>query len=328
MSEFGTLDLEEMAGEGQRLTADREDFLQQFVPMPQAKVGETKVVEVRILPPVRGGKLFQFTRLHTINGRRYHCPKPLVNGKWDKNVPCPICDYYNALWRAADQAEEKGNKDLSERLKNEARSIKPVERYYYNAIVRKLTDEKGVHLNVGPRILSVGKSLHKTIVRGIVGDETQKPLGNVTDPKTGIDFVIKVEAKGTGKELYPNYDRSDFAREASILGTPEEIAVWIENLHDLSKLRNVKAYDMLEHELAIHRGLIPDDMSNDGFDIDKFDAKFKNTTSVSVPDMSSVDNLVDAVTAQPTQSEVEAPQASVTIDDAEFLQTLEDMKEA
>jgi hypothetical protein len=263
MSDFGVLDLEEMMGEGSRLAdgaagGEGGNWLDMFVPMPEVKSGQTGSVTLRILPPVKGGKLFQFTRLHLINERKYHCPKPLVNGKWDKNTPCPICDYYNALWREIDKLEDKGMKDAAEELKREARSIKPIERYYYNAIVREIRSEKGVEKNVGPRILSVGKILHKMIVRAIVGDENEKALGDVTNVKTGYDFVIRKELRGTGKDAFPNYDRSSFARESSPLGTPEEIAKWQATLHDLTKLRTLKDVSELETQLAIHRGLIPD----------------------------------------------------------------------
>jgi hypothetical protein len=287
MSDFGVLDLEEMMGEGTRLAGTGgggeggSNWLDMFVPMPEVKVGSTGSVTVRILPPVKGGKLFQYTRLHLINGRKYHCPKPLINGKWDKNTPCPICDYYNALWRRIEELEKKGVKEEAEDLKREARLIKPIERYYYNAIVRELRSEKGVEKNVGPRILSVGKILHKMIVRAIIGDENEKALGDVTHPKTGYDFVIRKELRGMGKDAFPNYDRSSFARESSPLGTADEIAKWQSNLHDLTKLRTLKGIEELETQLAIHRGLIPD-TAEQGWSIDEFDAKYKGNTTKTV----------------------------------------------
>lgn len=330
MSEFGTLNLEEIQGEDSRLNTEvGEGFLDKFVPMPEVKPGQTGVVAVRILPPVKGGKLFQYTRLHLINGRKVHCPKPLVNGKWDKNTPCPICDYYNALWRNSDKLEERGRKAEAEKLQNEARSIKPIERYYYNAIVRKLVSEKGEELNVGPRILSVGKVLHKMIVRAIVGDETEAALGDITHPKNGYDFIIKKELRGTGDNAYPNYDRSAFARESSPLGSPEDIARWVANLHDLTQLRTLVAFDKLEHELAVHRGLVPDE--KESFDIDSFDAKFKGgtKTSVSVPsnmNLSDEDAVANVVGGGAAAAEsTSAPAEDVNIEDAEFLKELQDM---
>jgi len=302
MSEFGAIDLEEMMGEGSRLSTANEggggSWLDQFVPMPEVKAGATGSISIRILPPVKGGKLYQFTRLHIINERKYHCPKPLVNGKWDKNTPCPICEYYNALWREIDKAEDRGAKDEAEELKREARAIKPIERYYYNAVVRELRSEKGVEKNVGPRILSIGKILHKMIIRAIVGDENEKALGDVTHPKNGYDFVIRKELRGTGRDAFPNYDRSSFSRDPSQLGSPEEVKKWVENLHELSKLRTLKTAEELETQLAIHRGLIPDTVEA-GWSLDQFDSKFsKGKTTVAV-----------------TQKQARPTQNSVNIDD-------------
>jgi hypothetical protein len=338
MSDFGVLDLEEMMGEGTRLAGSEEggsgNWLDMFVPMPEVKAGQTGSVTLRILPPVKGGKLFQFTRLHLINERKYHCPKPLVNGKWDKATPCPICDYYNALWREIDKLEDKGDKERAEELKREARSIKPIERYYYNAIVRELRSEKGVEKNVGPRILSVGKILHKMIVRAIVGDENEKALGDVTNVKTGFDFVIRKELRGTGKDAFPNYDRSSFARESSPLGTADEIAKWQANLHDLTKLRTLKGFDELETQLAIHRGLIPD-TAEQGWSIDSFDAKYKGGNKTTVSTGGSVGkpsggsapavNVEDVVGSfdAPTAP---APQQDVAIDMDEFSKELQEIE--
>lgn len=336
MSEFGTLNLEDMQGEDSRLNdakQQRRDDL--YVPMPDVKPGSTGLVAVRILPPSKGSKLFQYTRLHMIKGRSIHCPKPLVNGKWDRNTPCPICDYYNELWRQADKLNDQGKKEAAERLQDEARSIKPIERYYYNAIVRNLTDESGnKQTNVGPRILSIGKVLHKMIVRAIVGDETEAALGDITHPKTGYDFLIKKEVRGTGKDGYPNYDRSAFARESSPLGTKEEIVKWVEGLHDLTTLRSLKDVDALEHELARHRGLIEEEES--GFNIDKFDAKYGKSGAVSVPrnvsDEDAVGSVVANASTDDTDDAVPAPTATapvedVSVDDEDFLKELQGMND-
>lgn len=327
MSEFGVLDLDDIQGEGTRLAtkAGAQNFLDKYVPMPKVKPGGTGLVLLRILPPANGKKLYQYTRLHTINGRSVHCPKPLIQGKWDKNTPCPICNYYNSLWAQIDKLEDSGQMELAEKLKQEARSIKPVERYYYNAIIRKLTDDKGeVHLNVGPRIWSVGKTVHQMIVRAIVGDDTEKGLGDITHPKNGYDFNLKIEMTSSGKDAFPNYNRSTFARDPSPLGTPEEVAKWVEGLHDLSTLRILKGLDHLKKELAIHRGLIPDDKQQ--FNVDEFDAEFRGpassttATSVSVPaGVESVHTEVVAETAPANIAE------DVSIDNEEFLKELQDM---
>jgi hypothetical protein len=285
MSEFGSINLEEIGGEVERLTEQAEagtggmgNYLDNYVQMPKGAGNVT----IRLLPPAKGGKLFQYTRLISVNGRNVHCPKPLVNGKWDKNTPNPLVDYYNALWRQIDALEkEGGSKDMIEKLKSDARAIKPVERYYYNAIVRSATDKDGnVQKNVGPKILSVGKTLHKMIISAIVpGTDTY--IGNVVDPENGYDFVIRKELVGSGSNAYPKYERSSFARDKSPLGTPEEVAKWVSTLHDLTTLRRPATVEVLEYELAVLRGLIKDTKATggSGFSIEEFDKKYKTGTT-------------------------------------------------
>lgn len=346
MSEFGTLNLEDMAGEDARLNNEGGpgNFLDQFVPMPEVKAGQTGSVALRILPPVKGGKLFQYNRVHTMNGRKVHCPRPLVNGKWDRGVACPICDYYSSLWKQIDKIEKARGKDCPEAapLKEEARSIKPVERYYYNAIVRSMVVDGKESKNVGPRILSVGVILHKMIIRAIVGEDgdPDSKLGNITDLKNGWDFIIRKEVTA-GSEGFPKYDRSGFARTQSPAGTPEEVVKWQAALHDLTKLRNPKDLEYLEKELAIHRGLIGDD--TESFDTDSFDAKWRakggeevaeavataKKTTVTVPagvPAAKAPVAKAETVAAPVEETPAAPAADQSIEDEAFLKELEEME--
>lgn len=303
--EFGVLNLDEYQEEGKRLNTKNSNenaFMDMYVPMPEVKAGQKGLVTVRILPPRRGEKLYVATRLHSINGRKYHCPKPLMNGKWDRNTNCPVCNYYSSLWSTIEKLEKSGQLDLAKAKKDEARAIKPIERYYYNAIVREMIDSKGVkQVNVGPRILSVGKILHQMIVRAIVGDEVSAAIGDVTHPVRGFDFTIIKELQVSGGEEFPSYNRSTFARDPSPLGTPEEIQKWAATLHDLKSLRSLKAISDLENEIAIHRGLIPD--KKDSFNVEEFDAKYrtatKSTESTSVPSTSvaNVDDMVESLSS-------------------------------
>lgn len=346
MSEFGQLNLDDLAGENARLNTEPGTagggFLDKFIQIPDPKPGKTIVFPVRILPPAKGAKLFQYTRLHMLNGRKYHCPKPLTkDGKWDRNTKCVVCDYYNGLYRQKDKLEEAGRKAEAEKLEAEARNIKPIERYYYNVIARKVVTDKGEEKNVGPKILSVGKVLHKMIVRAIVGDENVPPIGNVVDVKGGYDFIIMKEIRGVGKDGYPNYDRSSFDRAPSPAGTVEEIKQWVENLHVLAELRQVKEGDVMEKQLAIHRGLIPDDSDNQTFNVDEFDSKWnggKTSTSVSVPRNLSEEDAVNAAVNSASFDEADAPTPEtapaatapaedIPIEDEDFLKELAEMEE-
>jgi hypothetical protein len=331
MTEFGSLNLEDISSEDARLNNEGNaggGFLDQFVPMPEVKPGQTGSVAVRILPPAKGAKLFQYNRTHKINGRSIHCPRPLVNGKWERNVPCPICDYYNSLWKTIDKIEKQHGKDCpeAEPYKEEARDLKPVERYYYNAIVRSMTVDGKEMKNVGPRILSVGKILHTMIIRAMVGNpgDPDSKLGNIADLKNGWDFIIR-KSVTLGSEAFPKYDSSSFARNPSPAGAPEEISVWAANLQDLSKLRNPREVELLEKELAIHRGLIPDETET--FDTTSFDAKWGKKASDEVSSVveKSKSTKTQVSVAADVVSEPELPTEDLAIEDDSFLKELEEM---
>lgn len=261
---FEAINLQNLAADSERLSSSQSSFLDQFVLMPEGAGS----LRIRILPPAQGGQLYQWTRIHVINGRKLHCPRPLVSGKWDTKTSCPLCDYYRHLWNKSDRLAQDGRVAEADKAKEDARQLKPLERYYYNAIVRSMTVNGQTEHNVGPRIFSVGKDLHAKILKGIVGDKDQPGLGDVSDVATGFDFVVKKEMAGG----FPRYFESGFARERSPAGTAEELQRWSTSLHDLAKLRAPKSLTEMEKELAIHRGVIPDDRS---FDEDTFDAKWR-----------------------------------------------------
>lgn len=338
MMEFGSFNLEELSGEEARLNSGGSaSFLDQFVPMPEVKAGQTGTVAIRILPPAKGGKLFQYNRTHKVNGRSVHCPRPLVNGKWDRNVPCPICEYNSKLWKQIEALEKQYGKncDQAEPIKAEARDIKAVERYYYNAIVRSMVVDGKEMKNVGPRILSVGKNLHAMIIQAIVGspNDPEVKLGNIADLKNGWDFIIR-KTVTAGSEGYPKYDTSGFARNPSPAGTPEEIAKWATSLHDLTKLRNPREIDYIKRELAIHLGLIPDD--TEGFDVDAFKAEWKQEpetqesarTQVTVPAdiQSEIETTVAETTTEPAAETPAPPSEDLSLADDEFLKELQGME--
>lgn len=326
MAEFGALNLEEMAGEGDRLGDGNgsANFLDQFVPMPTVKPGQTGSVAVRVLPPVKGGRLYQYNRVHSLNGRKVHCPRPLVNGKWDRSVRCPICEEYSARWKKIEKMMQQFGKD-DQRVKDARRDAEPfkaIERYYYNAIVRSLTVDGKEQTNVGPRILSVGKILHGRIIAAIVGikGDPESKLGNITDIKAGFDFVIR-KTVTVGEENFPKYDSSAFARNPSPAGTPEEVQRWQQNLHDLTKLRNPKDMEYLEKELAIHNGWIQDD--SETFDREALESKWrqKAATGVAAEATGAQVSVPAGVPSQPSESAVKAE--TKTIEDEGFLSELE-----
>lgn len=245
-------------------------FYENFVKMPEGKGS----VVMRLLPPAPKGAFgrdespfYLVTALHRVNGKSLHDIRDYVNGKWvGRN---PITEYMRTLWKESEQAAP----DEAERKRNLYRQIKPVERYYYNVIVREERSEDGtVKKNVGPKILSVGKTVHEIILRGILGDKemNQPRLGDVTDFKGGYDFKLIKTIRKSGDQSFPNYEGSHFL-EQSPAGDPDECKRWMENLHDLKALRILKTYEELEHELLVHLGLKQD--LADGFDIGKYSSK-------------------------------------------------------
>lgn len=245
-------------------------FYENFVKMPEGKGS----VVMRLLPPAPKGAFgrdespfYLVTALHRVNGKSLHDIRDYVGGKWvGRN---PICEYMRALWKESEQCAP----EEAERKRALYRQIKPVERYYYNVIVREERSEDGtVKTNVGPKILSVGKTVHEIILRGILGDKemNQPRLGDVTDFKAGYDFKLVKTIRKSGDQSFPNYEGSHFL-EQSPAGNPDECKKWIENLHDLKALRILKSYDELEHELLVHLGLKQE--VSDGFDISKYASK-------------------------------------------------------
>lgn len=245
-------------------------FYENFVKMPEGKGS----VVMRLLPPAPKGAFgreespfYLVTALHRVNGKSLHDIREYVGGKWvGKN---PICEYMRQLWKESEQSAPAE----AEQKRNLYRQIKPVERYYYNVIVREERAEDGtVKKNVGPKILSVGKTVHEIILRGILGDKemNQERLGDVTDFKTGYDFKLVKTIRKSGDQSFPNYEGSHFL-EQSPAGDPDECKRWMEGLHDLKALRILKSYEELEHELLVHLGLKQE--VSGGFDVNKYAQK-------------------------------------------------------
>lgn len=246
------IDLNAIKAEFDRIeSAGQSNFLDNFIQMPE---GEGSVV-IRLLPPMEGMALpFIATRTHKLNGKNIHCPMMLTNGKWQGN--CPACNWYRNLWKQSDSA---ASNDEVESLQAEARAIKPVERYYWNAIQRTLLTKTGqTQTNVGPKIFSCGKQLQSKILLCMTGDDIIAALGDVTDINEGRDLrVIKRLVKGAGNEKYPGYGSSEFLN-ISVAGKDHEVKKWLENLHDLRTLRRILSTEEIEKEVRIHRGLEKD----------------------------------------------------------------------
>jgi len=258
--------------DNERLESDSQTNLSElFVQMPE----KSGVVVIRLLPPAdkklfgHSNLFFQKTRLHYLDNRSWHCPKELVKlgpnkHRWQGD--CVICDYYNKLWEESKKPD--CSPERAKQLQNSAREIKPVERNYWNCIVRKEIDPKTneVHENVGPKIFSVGVKMHRFILRAIFGDKEleEEGLGDVFSPTHGRDLkIIKSMVKGGDGQYYANYDQSKFL-DVTPLGTPDQIELWTSKVHDLSKLRNVQPKEELEKQMSKYLGNDVDDTPDEG----------------------------------------------------------------
>jgi hypothetical protein len=242
--EFEDLNMNEIAAEAGAINKES-GATDIFVKMPMAD----GYVLVRFLPPQKGKSLFCATRIHNLGTKRFHClrhRKTLPNGIFwvnttnDPGTDCPICQEYSRLWKVSNN--QRGDEQI--RTQSTAREIKPIERFYWNVIVRQQINEKtgSVEKNVGPKILSCGKTLQAIILESINGSELtgRKKLGNITHPVTGRDFrLVKKMTKGTSGAGYPKYDQSSF-EDPSELGTDDQIRIWLESMHNLDDLRNLR----------------------------------------------------------------------------------------
>jgi hypothetical protein len=318
------LNLAEIQNEKERLAAGgKNEFLENFVRMPDGNGHLT----LRLLPPADDGMFEKETnpfvvrtRIHRVNGKSLHCPKELDGRRWVGE--CPICRYYHWLWNES----KKKDPSEAEAMQAKARDIKPIERYYYNVLVRSQFNEEkqAVEQNVGPKIFSCGKTLYGMIVRAICGDKEleEKPLGDVTDVKGGRDFKLMKTMRQSGQNSYPNYSDSKFLEE-SPLGEGGDVEKWLNGLHDLSLLRVLKPEEELKHELKVHLGLEKD--VDDDFDPSEFQKKAPAEEAPVV---------TEAKTPEPTpepaaEAEAATPATPEPEDDAldgdEFIEALKSM---
>ena len=256
---FDELNIDEIAGDLSRAEATNEDFLKKFVQLPKGS-GNTVC---RILPRLPNRQVYQCTRVHTLqhgsSRRVFHCSRELVhpsNGvRWraaSNEADCVICRYYSRLWAEIEKMPDGPSKEAK---KNAARAIKPVERYYYNVIVR--SDKDAV-----PKIYSCGKTVHQIILKAIVGSDGERGFGDVSHPISGRDFKIVKTIKGD----FPDYAQSRFL-DVSPLGTQQQVEKWLDGRHDLEGLRQVKPYTEMYQALMVHCGKAQPSNSSDDADL-------------------------------------------------------------
>jgi len=252
--EFDTLDINDIRKEASKLTKEQGGANDDYVRMPE----KDGFVLLRLLPKLKNKPFFHAVRIHRLgeypNAKTIFCLKKQVQTpkgeQWRTISPetdCPICKRYNAMWEKSKKMPPAAAKDLQDA----ARSIKPIERYYYNCIVRSQMNPKTnqIENNVGPKILSVGKTIHNIIWVSMSGNETtgKKGLGDVSHYQNGRDFKIVKMVRGVNG--YPNYDQS-FFEDPSPLGTNEQIKGWLTKYHDLEAIPTYLNVEQIEEALT------------------------------------------------------------------------------
>ena len=321
------LDLQELMEENQRLTTQGGSYLDNYVLIPDGNCH----FAMRLLPPAAKGMFgreknpfYVPSRVHHLNGRYSHCLKTLVDKKWQGD--CPVCRYYNWLWKES----ERQSPDAAVQTQNKARAIKPIDRYYYNVMVRQQINNKTqeIETNVGPKIWATGKTLHGTILKFILGDKTMDitPLGDVTDPKTGRDFKLIKVMKQSGKDSFPTYNDSKFLAQ-SPLGDPDQVKAWLENLHDLVAIRDrgIMTFDELDHQLKVHLGIEKDESTD--FDASRYQPGGNHSASAkaTVTQEPDIDSVVGAA-ATMTKAPVVESEPSKSLDEDDFMNQIKNIE--
>ena len=167
----------------------------------------------RVLPGLGSREWVIHTRQHYIEGRGHKCKKTLHISEGERNWRgnCVICNRYDVLCREGVNS-------------NEARRLKPVDRYYYN-VLDKFNNIK---------ILSCGKKIH---------DEIQK---NSSCQSVVDDLWCRVHCDTLSG--YPNY--SVFFYRGPILGDKETVKTILNlngGIFDLKQV--VQAFEETDDEM-------------------------------------------------------------------------------
>ena len=184
---------------------------------------------VRILPArVDGEAFYTKTALHVVkqggNLKYFHCIKAV------SEEPCPLCDAYWTIW-----ARIKAGETHLEPIVKGSNSIRAKPRFYMNVVNRKDDTVK---------IYSAPESVFSKISVNILGDDKLNidSLGDVTDTATGRDFNI-IAAK---KDIFLEFDQSSFRPVSTPAGTPQKIAEYLDQRHDLNVLVKKEDYSELK----------------------------------------------------------------------------------
>ena len=192
---------------------------------------------IRLLPPLNGP--FHISRRQHYgqfgSGNATQCGKREENKKWAGN--CPICDYYNRLWKDSDESRQRGDLSTEQQLTTKARQLKPVERHYYNVLV-----------NGEVKLFSAGKTVHDQFVRLICGDDQTESFGDISNPVTGRNVTLIKEMRGP----FPEYKIIPH-RDETPLGTEAEVKSIMEKTYNLEEVAKKWERSPVEMHIALQK---------------------------------------------------------------------------
>lgn len=160
---------------------------------------------------------------------------------WGKSEVCPCCETRFAELKIGTEA-----------AKNKARLLRQKTMHFANIYIIESPNES----EIGQvKIWRYGAEINKIVQSAIVGEDAEEYGKRIFDLSTnGIDFRIRAEMKGTGREATPTYVSSKFVTKPRDLGlSASEIQGIYDRAHDLTTmLPPKKTADELQKVLNEH----------------------------------------------------------------------------
>ena len=198
-----------------------------------SKLPDDTTVNIRILPLKDGSHWRVEHVFHKVPGddspKVYTCPE-----SFDENMKCPFCERARKYY-------SEGNEDMGSLYWKKRQ-------YYANIIVRPTKAISNFDELEMPLVFRYGKKLEGKFESAVMDDD----IGIFFDPVEGFDFKLHKTSVKVGKNTYPNYDQSEFARKPSAACDSEnEFEEIMDRAKDLNSfVPNPLSYDELKALLS------------------------------------------------------------------------------
>jgi len=201
-----------------------ENFSENFL-----KVEEGKPAFIRILPAKDADNTSWYSKTirfaFKLGDKFKYLQSPKIVGE-----ECLLHNMYYELWDEHDsfcKSNSLDPKKIQTPYKTWAQALKPKECFFLNVVDRR---EEGK-----VKLLSCTEALMKIIVGAMFKTDIAGELeyGDITNLKTGHDFTIDLSR---GENKFLNYNKSAPSPKSKPAGKAEQIALWMDSLHDLNVL--------------------------------------------------------------------------------------------